>query len=287
MSAVISLIATAVVARVVIPAGAFVVSKCLEGLANGLSTEGKIAFDNAARLNPISAMNALSSVSQIRADFKPISSKTLKTSNIEEIKGGILAEIARQPFLVTDSAKLEQGVSALTQAKTFSEIEEAKQTLVNSIEDGHQQIFSDALLKSCQKASQKIGFTKIESLPSPLSSAVMRFAATDLQGRTIVTEINAPKNRAVKVETEVVGVSDGSCQEILDAFHNALEAEGVKSQPPKRKFTGGVCELPAVKDFLAKKLTFPPTAQTNKSVSNNDIQRSRKLNAAKNLQKQK
>ncbi len=73
---------------------------------------------------------------------------------------------------------------------------------------------------------------------------------------------------------------DGSCNLILEAFYKALESEGVRAQSPKRKYTGGVCELAAVRDFLARKIT---RVQTEKIKANNfapvnDSKRQQRLN---------
>ena len=69
------------------------------------------------------------------------------------------------------------------------------------LENGHQQIFTTALFEASQRATLKIGFTKLESLPSPLASTV-RFAATDALGKTIGTEISAPTGGDARIETE-------------------------------------------------------------------------------------
>ena len=284
MSAIAGLIISAIIARVVIPTGSFVVGKCLEGMSKGLSSEGQNAFKNSCQqLN--NEIDALKPISQIRSEFKPISTQILQTGSLEEAKGKILAEIAGQSYVGNDTAKIKRYVSALQNANSFDELEKTRKNLSDTIEDNHQQLFSGALLKACQTASVKIGFAKLESLPSALSSAV-RFAATDNQGRTLITEINAPKNRQVKVQTETVGIMDGSCQDILDAFQKALEAEGVKSQPTTRKFTGGVCEMSAVKDFINQKLIPKPINKAIRPASVKDTKRSQRLNQKTQTQKQ-
>jgi hypothetical protein len=60
-----------------------------------------------------------------------------------------------------------------------------------------------------------------------------------------------------------MGVTDGSCNEILDAFDRALEEAGVRAAPPKRKYTGGVCELAAARDYVLRKVRRPPPAQVS------------------------
>ena len=105
----------------------------------------------------------------------------------------------------------------------------------------------------------------------------MRVIATDPAGRTLVTEIVNSRDGEPGLETEVVGVTDGSCNPILDAFDKALEAEGVHSAPPTRKFTGGVCELAAAREFVRKKISQGQSSGIKASSSNNDIQQLRRM----------
>ena len=273
---------------IAIPAGAIVVGACLVGLAKGLSFIAKTAIqatkESAALTNP----QAIKSVSQLRVESKPPLINMSDKSDIKSLKSQAFKQIVSQPFLVADASELKERIATLDNAKSIKELKTAHQNLVQTLENGHQKIFSNALLEAGKRAALKIGFEKIESLPS-LKQSVIRFAATDQMGRTIVTEINAPKDRDVRIETEVVGVSDGSCNSILDSFDKALETEGVRSQPATRKFTGGVCELSAVRDFLRRK-PMPKTAKPVKAkefAPANDSKRRKRLNRKNQTQKQK
>ena len=275
---------------VAIPAGAIVAGACLFALAKGLSFAAKTAIQASKEMKSPNKPQAIRSVSTIRSETKSLEMNFSKTSNLETLKSQAFTQIASQPFLVTDSAKLKSSITALDNAKTIGEFKSTHQVLIEKLENGHQKIFSNAVLDAGKRAALKIGFEKIESLPSLKQSAI-RFAATDQLGRTIVTEINAPKDREVRIETEVVGVNDGSCNSILDSFDKALEAEGVRSQTPTRKYTGGVCELSAVRDFLNRKPHKEPktksSANSKKNVAADDLIRTRKLNQANQTQKQK
>lgn len=273
-------------------AGAFVVGAVFFGLMKLLSAGAKAAFKQTNKSKPARKTIDLKSVSQIRTETKPLKSATaavnVSENSIETVKGQILGQIAGQPFFVTDAARLEGKIAALVQSKTMTEIETAKIDLISYLEAEHQRVFTAALVGACQKAALKIGFPKIETLPSRLAS-VVRFSATDSSGRTLVTEVSAPIGADVRVETEVVGVLDGSCNLILDAFDKALEEEGVRSQPPKRKYTGGVCETVAVRDFLAQKVkpTQTKSVQTKNFASSDESKRARRLNRQSQNQRQK
>jgi hypothetical protein len=255
MSAIIGLIAAAVVTRVVLPAGAKLVSKTLEGLSGKFAVNSGEPITASGHVHPTWTGESIKSVSQIRSEFKPIPTELVPDMNVEQAKQKILWELASRPFYTSDEASFKNKVDALKSAATLAEIETRSRDLIDSVEAGSQQVFADAVKSACQRATQKLGFSKIETMASPIRSGVMRFSATDDEGRTLVTEIDASMNKDVKIDTEVLGVTDNSCHQILENFHAALKEEGVIiGQPPKREATGGICTLAAAKDFLAKKV---------------------------------
>jgi len=265
---------------IAIPAGAIVVGACLLGLAKGLSALANAALQASKNKPMAESPKVLKSVAALRAESAPLELSVSASHNLETLKAQAFKELATQPLMVANQAKLKTSILALDCAQTLEELETAHLGVVATLESGHQQVFTTAILDAGKRAASKIGFTKIESLPSPLVSTV-RFAATDALGRTIVTEVNSARDGNMKIETEVVGVSDGSCTTILDDFDKALEAEGVKSKTPTRKFTGGICELAAVRKFLEKKIAPAlPVAVKPESASSTDeaVNRARRLN---------
>jgi hypothetical protein len=70
----------------------------------------------------------------------------------------------------------------------------------------------------------------------------------------LVTEIHSDLDHDISIATEIIGSNDHTCNEILDAFHAALEAEGVKMGDRDRKFTGGIIELEAARQFVSQKV---------------------------------
>lgn len=259
-----------------IPVGAIVVGACLVGLARGLSFLAKAAIAECEKtLNP---SPTLRSVATLRSE-NPLELTLSKGQELDSLKIQAFKQLADQPLLTANRMELEQSLMKLDRAKTLTEFISTHKNVLTKLEDGHQRIFSSALLEAGKRAAIKIGFGKIEALRSPVSTTI-RFAATDALGRSLVTEICAPKDRDVRIETEVVGVKDGSCHSILDDFDKALEAEGVRSQPAKRKVTGGVCELAAVRAFVEKKIA-PAAANAAKkpaALSHDAVKRVRRLN---------
>jgi hypothetical protein len=82
-----------------------------------------------------------------------------------------------------------------------------------------------------------------------------------------VTEIGTAIDRETTIATEVIGMSDPSCGQILDEFNQALAEAGVRSSPPERKSTGGVCELEAAKEFIRRQPVKSKTTPTDRAKS--------------------
>jgi len=78
-------------------------------------------------------------------------------------------------------------------------------------------------------------------------------------------EIRSDRDHPTSLATEIIGSSDNTCNEILDAFNVALEAEGVKVGDRDRKFTGGILELDAAREFVNQRVK---SKSTNRAESN-------------------
>lgn len=260
MSAIIGLIAAAVVTGVLLPTGVKLISASFNRItgkieldSNGFVAGGSEAIGRSEELKPIR------SVSRLDLDFKAISSSISSSMSTDRAKDVMLTALAAQPFYASDTAAIEQKVEALKSSATIREVEKAGRQLFDSVIDANDAVFGEAVHAACQRAAVKNGFSKIESLPNSNLPGTIRFSATDSAGRTIVTELSARRGRDLKIESEVIGVSDGSCNEILDLFCEELKAEGIVSRgEPDRKSTGGICNLAASRIFMDKKI--PVTA---------------------------
>jgi hypothetical protein len=254
MSVSIATVVSAVVTGVALLKKVSLLSESVDNISGRLSPESKLAFERSVLSTGATELNSISPVSRVRASFQSAPPLASAVSSVEQVKGKVLAHISSLPYLITDAKAIEQGLHALRAAKTLDEVERAKEMIVTQAEEDHHAVFSDALAESYRNASRRIGFTRIEPLPSGKTSLI-RFSATDANGRTLVNEIETSINRDPRAATEVVGVTDGSCHSIVDEFCEALKEEGVTVLPPKRRSTGGIAELSAVRDFLARKLS--------------------------------
>ncbi len=181
-----------------------------------------------------------------------------------------LLTLQSAPF-VCDPALLQAPIQAVASATTETAVLEATHRLLTTAATAHCQVMADALVLACRHASIDAGFPSVETSLSV--DGRIRVIASDDAGRALVTEIHNPPNHQLSLETEVVGVTDGSCVAILDKFDRALMDQGVSSTASERKWTGGVCELGAAKDLLQK-------VQASAKRKKDALQRARKLNSS-------
>lgn len=256
-------------------AGVVLAGKALKALLNA-------AVENKRRVKQTApAEHSIQPISVLQGQYLQSKREMLdefhgKLPETESIRVAVLASIANTPFYVADAAALQQQSQRLQAAVTKAELHRAEQRLLETLAASHRQVFGDTLALACQRAAVRMGFDQIEVVRLPKE---IRVIAADAMGRCLVSEIQAGVQSEPAIATEVVGVLDGSCQKLLDDFDRSLEGEGVRSAPPSRKFTGGVCELVVAREIardrwkpLSKPRAVPHCAHENA------INRARRLN---------
>jgi hypothetical protein len=214
---------------------------------------------------PVSAINGQIPVVRegIHRELAQYGLTALESTRLETLMALRVTPYACEP------AALQPTLRALMEAGTRTEAAIAAKQLVTAAECGHREFLTKALVAACENASLEAGFPHLETTGG-LDGAT-RVIGTDNDGRALITEVRTDEHAELLVETEVVGVTDGSCVSIMDRFDRALEKGGVRTQSPVRKATSGVCELAAAKEFLKK---MQPQETTRK----NSSQRTQKLN---------
>lgn len=248
MSAIIGAVVGAVVLGVLAPAGAKLVRIAAREISNRFNVDdvaqGDVTYGQ--------TVETIKPVSTLRSEFKPIRTDIAFSSDMDEIKAETFGALASTPLYTSNEDALKKKMSVLERAKTLDDVREAARDLSGFVESDHQKVFGEAIRLAGERASSQMGFTQFTPLPNGISSGQIRFAATDVLGRTLVTEISVRVDGDVRIDTEVLGVSDDSCHRLLDEFHDALRREGVDiSGPPKRESTGGICTSTAAKEYLA------------------------------------
>jgi len=265
--------------------GAVMAAALIASVINSLGSAGQKAYERSAKQLKPDALGGLKPSLALRNQekaFRAQARAAVKQNALPEIEAAkisALASIASTPYQVENSGSVRQQLSTLCGAASLSAVQQADNALLKTIESEHQRLFVQALSLACSNAAVKVGFKTIQMASGPLGE--VRIVASDSVGRTLVTEIQSVPDRDTSMVTEVVGVADGSCNEILDAFDKALDEEGVRASKPRRKFTGGVCELAAARDFILSKVK--PDATTNpehatKSSYDAAARRSQRLN---------
>lgn len=164
----------------------------------------------------------------------------------------VAALVASKVYITTNPQTIEQSFIQLKSCNSEESARLALNNCMQKLEANHQKVIVDNLVLATNNAAVKVGFTPIVSSTTIVNDTV-RMVASDEKGRSIVTELATNPDNPVQMATEIIGTSDASCEETLDAFEAALKEEGVViNAPPQRKFTGGICELEAAKNFARK-----------------------------------
>lgn len=239
-----------------------------------LDATSRNAWSQSTQKLPSRDVPAILPISSIRAQMPVVSEgirqelAQYRLQPVESAKLTTLMTLQAAPY-ACEATIMQAPMQALVQAATETEVAKASRRLMDVVQNGHQQVMTRALATACHNASVQSGFTCVETTPGIDGS--IRVIASDVAGRALVTEIRADQEREPSLETEVVGVTDGSCIGILDQFDRALEEQGVRAGTSDRKWTGGVCELSAAKELLKK---IRPGAKAKQD----DRRRARKLN---------
>lgn len=256
--------------------------KSIASMVDEMSVQAQEAFHDVAVILPEIDQESIKSIFELRQDYAKYNNQ-IKTKlseyslpKIEAQKLTSLLSIAVTPF-VADLPTIKSNLDTISTAQTETAIKSAHQNALFKLEQCNQTIMMNTLALACTNAANKVGFANVSTFIQ--SDKMVRHIASDKEGRSIVTEITTVNNGDIKLETEIVGMSDGSCIEILNAFDTALEKEGIRSIPTKRKYTGGVCELATSREFVRKNVIKKPISSMNtNSRFNQNKRRTQKLN---------
>ncbi|MBV9242965.1 MAG: hypothetical protein JO314_13255, partial [Acidobacteria bacterium] len=164
MSAILGLIATAIVTGIALPKGIGMVSRSLQKLSKDIGLDASRPLNNRTPVVAAPEMGTIRSVRQIRSEMPAITMDGASAGDVDDAKRMLVGHLMATPFLASDTSVLDQNIAALRSACTMSEVEKAGADLTRAIEDAHQVVFASAVTSACENASRKTGFTKIETL---------------------------------------------------------------------------------------------------------------------------
>lgn len=230
-----------------------------------LSPSSQAIYQQTTSLHPVTA-STISSTVETRQTAQIFQQKALQLAQQAQLSltetSQTLAAVAAAPFVNSNPQLIQEAFQPLKTANTLATVESSLNHFNQVLETQHQQLLIEKVVLACTNASLKTGFTPIPS-SGQIVNGTVRLIANDSEGRSLTTEISSNPDHDLAMATEVIGLSDNRCEEILDLFEEALKQEGVNFSEPERKFTGGICELEAAKEFVRKR----PTKQTLKEGS--------------------
>lgn len=211
---------------------------------------------------------------QLAAERAVLTSMAGQVPPLAAMKLSVLSGIESGGF-VTTPVDLRAPLESLLTATSVAVAEQARGVLIERLHTSHLSAIITAATAACSDSSQALGFDRVTV--EARGDGQRRAVATDDAGRVLVSEITVV-GREVQVETEVVGVRDGSCHGLLDQFDAHLEARGVVGDRSRRT-TGGFCQLAA-----AKSLFEPLTKGRDPGRTRDDVHR--RVNTKPVLKKQ-
>lgn len=221
--------------------------------AKGLSAAAKLAFAGVQQTIALTK-TVIKSANELRTTAQSMQQQSIAISRqhgLSETEAHQVAGLAiASSYIVNDPQVLTQAMQALQNNPSANTLESVQA----SLESAHQQFFVENISLAVSKAAMQIGFSSIPAVATAMVNGKVCLTASDDTGRVLVTEIHSDRNHQISIATEIIGSSDHTCNQILDAFHTALESEGVKMGDRDRKFTGGIIELDAAREFVSRKM---------------------------------
>lgn len=191
---------------------------------------------------------ALYSPVNLRQQFSEIyTSSITEFSGVKEVltrqKAAALKTISSCDYQVQSPATIQQGITQIMQADAQQSFSRAVESVMNEIQAQHNQVFTHHLSSIVKEASIKSGFAK--EVKVKVLNQKLSVIATNEHGQALLSEIQVDKkSQRLDLVTETIGISDGSCNVILQKFGEELEKAGVKYGESSSKWTGGACWLP-------------------------------------------
>jgi hypothetical protein len=208
------------------------------------------------------------SATRIPPVISPEYRRQMQAMPVDKAKLSALAEIATSNLFIRDAHTVQQGVSAILQARTMDEVQAQSVICERAIRQEHQGLLQEACAAVYEASMAQIGFTQVERLVA--GSGVIRTIGMDVRGRTLVNEISLHDGE-VAAESEVLGVGDNTCSAVLDELGRALERNGLRSGDASRRPTGGICQSQAALDYIGKGVS-PVHRRSGKSLAKVGLQ---------------
>ena len=218
-------------------------SMCPQNILNAINaTSGTLHFTSSS-----TTVCRVCSPNKLRTTFGTSFAPNIKKyeakglSSFDAKKASLISTITLMDFRITDKKMISNNIKAVMNAKDEKSLNNEIKSLMNQLEVTHTKVFVSNLAKACATASLKVGFKQLEIKQL---NGKLEVIATNNIGQRLNSEISIDLNtNNVNVNTETIGITDGSCKAIINSFNNELKRMGIKIGNEKTTFTGGVCQL--------------------------------------------
>ena len=210
------------------------------------------------------------SCARYEAALREAAPATGAVTSMQTLKLSALAAIDAAAFTAPPEV-CRTALQPLVVASTPAALADAQNQAVATLMHAHAQTMTEGLAAACATVSRTLGFERIEVRPAIIGNGV-RVLALNADGRTLVSEVGPVAGGDIEVQTEVIGVTDGSCHALLDHFDVEMERLGVTADPTRRS-TGGVCQLAAAREFVKRLPVRQPVVAPLPSAAEQSIAR--------------
>jgi vacuolar-type H+-ATPase subunit I/STV1 len=274
------------------------ISRELTSSACALSSEAENAIENALESfeseiasEPVSESESLvgcEALSEIQSATRKQVREELdgeEVSEVEAIQAETIGALEAAGHLnAEDAGSVAETLGQLAEAESVTEARELREETLSEANQIHRQAFVGGVADAVQEASMTVGFSNVEVSEGPTGDT--RVVAENEKGQAIITEIHDDGDGDPSLASEVVGVFDGSCHEIMEEFEAVLVANGIRASSAATWETQGRCKLDAARDYAAEKYGASEEHVTDDSgdSSNRKRQRQRQQGTARQHQ---
>jgi hypothetical protein len=170
---------------------------------------------------------------------------TMKNDEVSQIKAAAIMTMRQENLKIENKLLVMRAVNELMTATTVEQTKDKLASTFAVIKNEHTKVFTNTLSSAVQLASSKVGFANVKS--EIVSPSLTRIVATNPQGYNLISEIHTDEKSKIDIQSELEGITDGSCKKIMDDFNKELETLGIVAERKDRKPTGGIAQMPYTK----------------------------------------
>lgn len=176
-----------------------------------------------------------------------------KCGKVEQMKVAAIATLVKSQdnLLVAEPEKITGKVQRIVAAETVKEVTQEIKSAFKEVKAQHTKSFVANIANAVKEAAAAIGFKEV-SVQEPCSGMV-RIVATNSTGQNLLAEIETQKQ--VDIRTELVGYTDGSCEQVMRAFDEEMSIRGITTKHKEQKATHGIPRLPYAKRLLKPRVS--------------------------------